>query len=361
MNKNIYKNKSLRKLDKNTVISEMNRGNEKNEAVIKLENISTGYSDRKNRKSVSTDVNLTAEKGKLIFLTGPNGSGKTTLLKTITGDLKALNGRVTIAGTEISSLKSSELSRLISVVFTTIPDPGYLTVEEITSLGRSPYTGFRNLLSDSDRSVIKKSLKTLGLDHLKGRLFNRLSDGEKQKTMIARALCQDTEIICMDEPSSHLDFPSRVELVSFLKTITEKENKTIIVSSHDLNIAINSSDIMWLIDQTGNIHSGAPEDLALSGTVGSVFNRGNFSFSESTGEFIIGKTFKDKIKITGSTIPSLWTEKGFRKLGFSRTEDNADIMIIIKKTAGSCKWHYGDNTFSSIESLLDYFRMNYHR
>lgn len=359
MNKNKSDTRKQPTIIKNKAVSEIYWKNEKNKAVVKLDNISTGYKDKNNKKTVSRGINLRADKGKLIFLTGPNGSGKTTLLKTITGNLKPLNGRVTIAGKEISDLKGHKLSRLISVVLTEIPDPGYLTVEEIISLGRSPYTGFRNSLSDSDRSVIKKSLKTLGLDHLKGRLFSRLSDGEKQKTMIARALCQDTEIICMDEPSSHLDFPSRVELVSFLKTITEKENKTIIVSSHDLNIAINSSDIMWLIDQSGTIHSGSPEDLALSGTVGRVFNRGIFSFSESTGEFIIEKTFKEKIKISGDTIPSLWTEKGFRKLGFSRTEEMTDIHVIIKKQNGSYRWQFGGKIFLSIESLLDYFRGNF--
>ncbi len=133
--------------------------------------------------------------------------------------------------------------------------------------------------------------------------------------MIARALCQDTEIICMDEPSSHLDFPSRIELVSCLKAISETENKTIIVSSHDLNSALSSCDIMWLMDKSGTVHSGAPEDLALSGKIGKVFDRDNFSFERKSGEFILRRDYDRLFAVHGSDEELFWTVKGLKKLG----------------------------------------------
>ena len=341
----------------------MNRG----KAVISLENITTGYSGGKYGRTVSENINLEAERGRLIFLTGPNGSGKTTLLKTITGDLKALKGKVTVSGSDISSLKVNELSRLISVVLTSIPDPGYLTVEEIVSLGRSPYTGIRNTLSETDRDIINKSLEMLTLNHIRGRLFRCLSDGEKQKTMIARALSQDTEIICMDEPSSHLDFPSRIELVSFLRTISEKENKTIIVSTHDLNSAVSSGDIMWLIEKTGTVISGAPEDLALSGKIGQVFDREKFRFSTETGEFITERDFSYSVMVSGDPLPLFWTERGLRKLGIkvkSRTVNSASGEvkpgeIVIENNGESFTWIFDNQKFRNIRSLLIYIKENF--
>lgn len=340
----------------------MNKG----KAAVSLENITTGYSGGKYGRAVSENINLEAERGRLIFLTGPNGSGKTTLLKTITGDLKPLKGKVRVSGAEIGRLKVNELSRLVSVVLTSIPDPGYLTVEEIVSLGRSPYTGLGNLLTEKDRGIINKSLEMLTLNHIRNRLFSRLSDGEKQKTMIARALCQDTEIICMDEPSSHLDFPSGIELVSFLKTISEKEDKTIIVSSHNLNTAINTSNIMWLIDKTGEIHSGAPEDLALSGKIGQVFDRGNFRFSAETGEFSTDRPFTKTVLIKGDPRPLFWTEKGLRKLGikvYSSTGNSASGTeihgeIVIENNEGIYTWLVNRQKFRNIGSLLIYIQEN---
>ena len=338
----------------------------KTETALILENLTTGYRIKNTVKTVSENLNLSAEKGKLIFLTGGNGSGKTTLLKTITGDLRPLSGKVTVRDKEISRLNRSELSKLISVVLTSIPDPGYMTVEEIISLGRAPYTGIRNILSQNDRKIIDKSAEMLSVNEIRNRLFSSLSDGEKQKTMIARSLCQDTDIICMDEPASHLDFPSRTELVYYLKTISENENKTIIISSHDLNSAINSGDIMWLIDNKGAVHSGAPEDLALSGNIGKVFNRGDFRFSEDTGDFFSDIKYQRTIKVKGDHLQYLWTEKGLKKIGIKAVSDagkeqeetSQDIIITGNKNQ-SCKWIFNGRVFFSIESLISFLKKHF--
>ena len=335
----------------------------KAEKAITIEKLHTGYSSSKSIKTVSENIDLSAEKGRLIFLTGPNGAGKTTLLKTLTGNIKPLSGRITVAGSEINYLKGSRLSKLISVVLTDIPDPGYLSVEEIITLGRSPYTGLKNTLTSEDREIIENSVNSLNLSDLKDRLFNRLSDGEKQKTMIARALCQDTEIICMDEPSSHLDFPSGIELVSFLKKISETKNKTIIVSSHNLNTALNSSDIMWLMDKSGTIHSGAPEDLALSGKIGKVFDRDNFRFEKTSGEFVLSRNYDRVFTVTGGEEAVFWTVKGLRKLGIdvqSKSDVNSNDLsggIRIEKADNYYKWIYENREFNSMEMLLKFIKI----
>ena len=336
------------------------------ETAVILENLTTGYNTKNSVKRVSENLNLTAEKGELIFLTGRNGSGKTTLLKTITGDLKPVSGKINVREKEISTLSRAELSKLISVVHTSIPDPGYMTVEEIISLGRAPYTGIRNSLSAEDRKTIEKSVEMLSLKDIRSRLFSNLSDGEKQKTMIARALCQDTEIICMDEPGSHLDFPTRTELIYYLKTISENENKTIIVSSHDLYSALNSGDIMWLMDKNGAVHSGAPEDLALSGSIGKVFNRGDFRFSEETGDFFSDVKYHGTITIKGDHLPHLWTEKGLKKIGIKTVPaSDADLdaplqdMIVIKQREAEWKWIFKGLEFLSIEELVCFFKNHF--
>ncbi len=327
--------------------------------IIQLENLSTGYKTRDGDKTVSGGINISAEKGKLIFLTGPNGSGKTTLMKTITGHLKPVSGRIIIAGTETTALKRGDLSKKISVVLTEIPDPGFLTVYEVTALGRATHTGIRNRLLEQDRIKISESISLMGLSGIKNRLFNRISDGEKQKTMIARALSQDTEIICLDEPSSHLDFPSKIELVSYLKMITEEGGKTVIVSSHDLDIAINSGDIMWLLDKNGDITSGTPEDLALSGIIGRVFNRNNFRFSEENGEFIIENDSGRKITFEGEPVPLYWTEKGFRKVGGGDETDNSVKKVTIKIKNGKYVWVMNGKEFDTIEKAVSFYRESF--
>ncbi len=331
---------------------------------IRIENLSTGYRNRKTVMKVNEGISLSAAKGKLIFLTGPNGSGKTTLLKTITGTLRPLKGSIFIKEREITSLRGNAISKIVSVVLTSIPDPGYLTVEEIVTLGRAPYTGFKNRLTEDDNKIIEKSIEMLSLSPLGKRLFSELSDGEKQKTMIARALCQNTDIICMDEPSSHLDFPSRIELISFLKTIAEKENKTVIISSHDLNTALNSADIIWLIEKSNTIHSGAPEDLALSGIIGKVFNRGNFRFSEKTGEFLSESSFSKTITADGPEEAVFWTGKALRKEGlrishnteYSGPPEEIKDLLTVRSSGKSYVWSYKKRVFRSIYEVVCFIK-----
>lgn len=206
---------------------------------LELRNLSVGY-DRK--RPVVSDINLQLENGKLTCLIGANGTGKSTLLKTLIGFLPPLSGHLSVDDRDLTSFSRQELSTTISVVLAQQLDIENLTVTEVISLGRSPYTNFMGHLTARDNAVIDDVFTIIGITSLKQRLIKNLSDGERQKVMIARALAQETPIIYLDEPTAFLDFKSKVETFSLLKRMANEFNKLILFSTHDLELAIRFAD-----------------------------------------------------------------------------------------------------------------------
>lgn len=181
-------------------------------------------------------------KGELTCLLGPNGIGKSTLLRTLSAFQPKLGGSVGINGREIADYSDKELSRLIGVVLTEKPDVQQMTVRELVELGRSPYTGFWGTLDDDDRQVVSQSLRLVGIERLAPRLVHTLSDGERQKVMIAKALAQQTPVILLDEPTAFLDYPSKKEMFQMLAQLCHEQGKAVLVSTHDLDIALPIAD-----------------------------------------------------------------------------------------------------------------------
>ena len=255
-----------------------------NMETVRLENLSIGYTTKKNRKVVATGINATLESSHTTCLIGPNGVGKSTLLRTLSAFQPPLEGKVYIHGNDLSTLREKQLARLIGVVLTTRPDVQNMTVEEMVGLGRSPYTGFWGKLSREDEAIVAEAIRLTGIESLSGRLIQTLSDGERQKVMIAKALAQQTPVIFLDEPTAFLDYPSKVEMMQTLHQLSRTADKTIFLSTHDLELALQIADTVWLMTTDGSLHIGTPRQLADAGVLsafieqkGIVFDRERLS------------------------------------------------------------------------------------
>ena len=215
---------------------------------ITLEQLSVGY---KGFSPVVTGINVEIKSGELTCLIGPNGIGKSTLLKTLTGFLPKLGGRLLLDGRDIDLLSQHERAKYISIVLTYKTDVQNLSVAEMVGMGRMPYTGFWGKLNADDREIVAEAINMVGINHLKDRMVQTLSDGERQKVMIAKALAQQTPIILLDEPTSFLDFPSKVEMLQLLHRLAKETDKVVFLSTHDLELALRIADRLVELNKNG--------------------------------------------------------------------------------------------------------------
>ena len=286
---------------------------------IQLYDLSTGYRSRREEKVISQHLELSITPGEVVMLMGPNGSGKSTLMHTMAGLLTPLSGEVIISGKPLSSLKMKELARLLSLVLTERIPAGNMSISDIVAVGRYPYTGFRGSLRPEDKVVIREALTACHLDGMQERLYSTLSDGEKQRVMIARALAQETPLILLDEPTAHLDLPSRLEVTTMLRTLARSLGKSILISTHELDLALGWADTIWLMDRAGEITASAPEDLILGGHIERVFGAPGLSYDQERGEFSIRQSGGKKIYLRGEGLRYIWTSRALERLGYEVT------------------------------------------
>lgn len=217
--------------------------------MIDINALKIGYESGKSvEKVVSENLNMSLPLGHLVLLIGPNGSGKSTLLRTICKMQKPLGGTILIDDVNIDDLNEIDLAKKISVVQSTAPKIDNFTVREVVAFGRYPYSNIFGKLSSSDYEMVDKAIDMVGIEKLAAANFNAISDGEKQKAMIAKSLAQDTPYIIMDEPMAFLDYKSRIELFDLLKMMNRKENKGIVLSTHNLEMALRTADALWIFD-----------------------------------------------------------------------------------------------------------------
>jgi len=301
---------------------------------IQLHDLSTGYRSRREEKVISRHLELAIAPGEVVMLMGPNGSGKSTLMHTMAGLLPPLSGEVIISGKPLSSLKMKELARLLSLVLTERIPAGNMSISDIVAVGRYPYTGFRGSLRPEDKAVIHEALRACHLDGMQERLYSTLSDGEKQRVMIARALAQETPLILLDEPTAHLDLPSRLEVTTMLRTLARSLGKSILISTHELDLALGWADTIWLMDRAGEIVSAAPEDLILDGHIERVFGAPTLSYDQERGEFSIRQSGGKKIYLRGEGLRYIWTSRALQRLGYEVTASTGAYPEVVL-TAGA--------------------------
>ena len=227
----------------------------KREETIRIEKLSIGYHGRHSVKTVAEGITDSIHSGELTCLLGENGAGKSTLLRTLSGFLPPISGE-------------RELATVIGVVLTERTNLQNMTVTELVGMGRSPYTGFWGRLSAQDRRKVDEALSLVGIPSLRDRMVQTLSDGERQKVMIAKALAQETPIIFLDEPTAFLDYPSKVEVLNLLGRLSREMGKTIFLSTHDLELALRVADRVWLMTKQGTVQAGLPENLFIDPETG---------------------------------------------------------------------------------------------
>lgn len=292
---------------------------------LDLINLSTGYSRGRIQREVSRQINLSIPVGQVVMLMGPNGSGKSTLMHTIAGLLPPRAGEVQISGHPIAGLKMKQIAKLLSLVLTEKISPGNMNVWDIISIGRYPYVNYRGTLGQEDRSCIRSAVAQCRLEGMEHRLYTELSDGEKQRVMIARALTQQTPVILLDEPTAHLDLPSRLEVIMMLRRMARELDKTILISTHELDLALGWADTIWLMGRDGAIISGAPEDLVLQGDIERVFGNPSLSYDLSRGEFSVRQQDNRPIYLSGHDVRYGWTVRALSRAGYDVVPRRADL------------------------------------
>ena len=254
---------------------------------VVLKDLSIGYTQKGNEKVVAQGLNAAINSGELTCLLGCNGVGKSTLLRTLSAFQPALGGDILLNADQTSELSpltsftDKQLSRMIGIVLTEKPDVRNMTVEDLVGMGRSPYTGFWGTLTANDRQIVSEAINMVGIESLRGRMIHTLSDGERQKVMIAKALAQQTPIIYLDEPTAFLDYPSKVEMMQLLRRLAHQEQKTIFLSTHDVELALQLADCLWLMEQN-QLSVGTPRLLADNGALSRFVERDGIVFERDS-------------------------------------------------------------------------------
>lgn len=243
-------------------------------AAIRIEGLSTGYENRRGSvTTVTPPFSAILPSGELTCLLGPNGAGKSTLMRSLAGFIPVISGQVEVEGRPLAGYSPPEMSRTVSVVLTDRVNLEAMTVTELVGLGRAPYTGFWGRMDEHDRHIVARSIELVGISQLASRTVSTLSDGERQKAMIAKALAQETPIIFLDEPTAFLDYPSKVETMQLLRRIVREEGKAVLMSTHDLELAVQLADRLWLLDKKTGMTEGTPEELTRNGAIRNYFSR----------------------------------------------------------------------------------------
>jgi len=336
-------------------------GNDEN--ILALRNVAIGYPTTKRENNVLfNNINLSARKGELIALIGKNGIGKSTLLRNIAGLQNILDGEVLLLDKKIQSFRRKEFARLVSFVSTEIVNVSNLKVFDLVALGRFPHTNWLGKLQTKDIQQSLSAIEMVGMKPFVNKNVNEISDGERQRVMIARTLAQDTQIIVLDEPTAFLDLPNKYELIHLLNQLSKKENKTVFFSTHDLNIAIQEADKIWLM-LDDEIVEGAPEDLILNNILNRIFKKSNLSFDRVKGDFSINRSHAKKIGVVGSGLSYNWTKKALERLNYTIDKGNTSInhIEINHQNNNNLNWKFksenGTFVFESIYELSLFLKL----
>ncbi|WP_214021242.1 ABC transporter ATP-binding protein [Methanoculleus sp.] len=310
-------------------------------AVLTCKDLTIGYRNQKTgMKEVSKNLNLLLNPGELVCLVGPNGSGKSTLIRTLTGIQPPLSGEVVLLGKKIADHGPEEKAKTLSVVLTTPVETGFMTAFDIVALGRFPHTNWAGRLTEDDNEVILSAIASVGASDLTHRFIHEMSDGERQKVMIARALAQEPVLMVLDEPTAFLDLPHKIETMRILRSVARSTGKAILLSTHDLNLAIRCADRLWIIDRHGTLISGIPEDLVISGIFGSAFGIHGVSFDPVRGEFAIPIEKKGTFVLEAQkSVEQIWTWYALERIGYLPAEGGmGDITVTIRNDGGKTMW-----------------------
>ena len=314
-------------------------------AKLTTTNLSIGYSHKQKTKTVAEKINISLQHGKLTCLMGPNGIGKSTLIKTLTGVLPPISGEVLIGSQNINTLNNLQKAQTISVVLTERPSTGYMNVRDLISLGRFPYTNWQNSFSDKDVEIVDNAIQAVGLSDQSDMPLSELSDGNFQKAIIGRALAQDTAVLILDEPTIHLDVNNKTIIIKLLRKLSKEANKSILLSTHDLELAMSFADKLWLFSEN-EIIEGLPEDLALNGSIYQVFSESNNYAEHESREL-------DQIEFSGNDYGIFLLKQALVKHSLQTSIVNFS-KIEVNCSENNCQINLKERVFLSIEEFIEY-------
>ncbi len=297
--------------------------------ILKTEKLSVGYVKGSEKQVLLNDLNVAVRPGEMVCMIGPNGSGKSTLMRTIAGLHPALEGLALVGGKTIKEQSFKATARLLSLVLTDKITVGNLTVFQVVSFGRYPYNNWLGRITGTDKKVIRKALEQVHLLHYADRFVSELSDGERQRTLVAKALAQDTPFVMLDEPTAHLDLPNRVEIMRLLRSLAKNTGKAILLSTHELDLALQAADTIWLLDKNDGLVTGTPEDLVLNGQFEKAFGANTFDFDKHSGSFKLHHQGNgQKIKLNLETVEEVWMKRALQREGYTVVGDETCLHAV---------------------------------
>jgi iron complex transport system ATP-binding protein len=300
------------------------------EAALTTSALKVGYRQGRDEKALFENLNLALSTGQLVCFMGPNGIGKSSLIRTLAGLQNSLSGEINVHGREKKGAET------ISVVLTDKISFGNMTVYDLVAFGRYPYLGWNINFSYEDEEVIHRAIHHVRIENLRDTPLHELSDGQLQMAMIARAIAQDTPIILLDEPTAHLDLNNRVEIMKLIRRLAKETNKAVLVATHELDLALQTADWIWLTTLDKNILTGIPEDLVLDGSFDSIFQFKGFDLKTGKVQHVSDKEIA--VSITGEGHEYLWTKNALERNGFHISPEKTACHVTVVKNKGSLQW-----------------------
>lgn len=310
-------------------------------AALATRGLAIGYPER----AIAADLNLVLRPGEVVALVGPNGTGKTTLLRTLAGLLPSRTGAIELAGEPLNALSVRERARRVAVVLTERPQTGWLTGFDLAATGRYPHTGWQGRLHDDDRKIVDAALAKVGAAAFRDRPVASLSDGERQRVMVARALAQEPRLLLLDEVTSFLDLPRRVTFFALLGDLAA-QGHAIVISTHELELALRCADRLWLFDGP-RLLDAAPEDLILSGDFARIFAGEDVQFDAEAGHFELNRRAGRFVRLEGAGARAAWTRRALERVGVG-VSGGAERVV----TVGRANWVLDGEAYPSIGRLL---------
>ena len=322
--------------------------------VIQGQDLSIGYRTGKQEKIVHEHLNFQLHAGELTCLLGANGTGKSTLLRTLSASQPALSGKLDIMGKPLTEYTEKERSRTIGVVLTDKTFAGGLSVYELVGLGRQPHTGFFGRLNKEDKRIIEEAMEHVGIAHKAHSYTAELSDGERQKAMIAKALVQECPLILLDEPTAFLDVVSRIEIMHLLHRLAVEQQKAILLSTHDIEQALVLSDKLWLLSKEHGLQTGVTEDIILNHQMENLFDKKDIRFDYDHGVYYPLANGQKKIAVSSEDKTLLhWAINALNRHGYQCVSNDCDVRLVaVSPYELVYTYHRKTKTFHSFEDLL---------
>ena len=324
-------------------------------SLLRASGLSVGY--RRGRKpplTLAAGLQLTLAPGELVCLIGPNGAGKSTLLRTLAGLQPPLAGQVTLAGLNLQQMDARDRAQRLATVWTGPVDVGLLSAWELVALGRHPHSGWSGRLRPQDEAAVDAALAAVDATALAWQPVDRLSDGQRQKVNIARALAQEPLLLLLDEPTAWLDLARRAEIMALLRRLAREQGCAVLLSTHDLELALRHADQLWLMSGDGALQAGAPEDLALSGALSSAFHSSGMHYDPLGGVFLPlqQRAAGPPVTLHGSGAAASWTRRALERGGYCISEDETGAQVRVLESGWELRLGSTTQHCDSLAALL---------